>query len=444
MRWVVILELLPGFGDVKRLIGKAWGAAGLAVLLFTAGAAQAQEADRKAGDSDRVASDSEVGPDGAPAVVTHNSIVRNYLGLAECPLYGNRFWQLPNSDACFRPIVVGTVDVFERTPQRPTDVMARPQLLAGFDARYPTAFGTFRALATGRLVHQFTRSGQDNNALVDPTASDADTQQGRSGLDRAFFEYVGFTVGRTYSFFDYSSGYNLSDARVSQRLSTLAAYTAYFGDSWSVSGSVEDHYDRKAGIYGDPTAHVASGGIPNFTGVIRHLAPRTRVQLSVASNVVATDNPLYEKRTGFGVQLAGTLYFPEIGVPFADRLTLSGAFSEGAASYIGFTSSVPDAVALGNNLFLTRGWNVAASYLHYWSPQWSSAFTVGYASAWTDLAAPNFSSLDEWKTAANIVWRPAPEWQIGLEFQHTDQRTVFAATTRNRTERGQFRIRYDF
>ncbi len=156
--------------------------------------------------------------------------------------------------------------------------------------------------------------------------------------------------------------------------------------------------------------------MPDFVGVLRYDAAWGSAQLSAAVKDVNTGNflPGFVGTTGEGVALtaANAVSRPrppteygwavqggvKVNLPFiapGDTLYLQGAYGEGATLYTGYgnysgsyasnTTNVSGASfnqffndatlnPITGKLELSRSFTAVASYLHYWSPEWRSAF----------------------------------------------------------------------
>ena len=156
--------------------------------------------------------------------------------------------------------------------------------------------------------------------------------------------------------------------------------------------------------------------LPDFVGVLRYDAAWGSAQLSAAVKDINTGGPLsttatpfaagrtatnafYGSQTTYGWAVQGGL---KVNTPFVapgDALYLQGAYGEGASIYTGYTSFtgtyanqtavyggnpfnqwLADAVVNPNTgrVELSNSFTVVGSYLHYWSPEWRSAFYGSY------------------------------------------------------------------
>ncbi|MCE4222158.1 porin [Methylobacterium sp. C25] len=231
--------------------------------------------------------------------------------------------------------------------------------------------------------------------------------------------------------------------------------------------------------------------LPDFVGVLRYDAPWGSAQLSgalhetnvggflstagsgaIAAPSAAAAQALLAARgvtsgaqtaDGWAVQGGLKVNLPMIAP--GDGFYLQGAYAEGAMSYTGYTyltgsystnltpvqgasfnQYVPDAVVnpITGKLDLTKAFTVSAAYLHYWTPQWRSAFFGSYGqvnfnrgtrqaysllgtnfatgappSAFTNPAAfavsPVLRDNAQVTAGASIIWSPVKDLDIGVE-----------------------------
>ena len=181
-----------------------------------------------------------------------------------------------------------------------------------------------------------------------------------------------------------------------------------------------------------------------------------------AANAVSRQRP----STEYGWAIQGGVKFNLPFIAPGDGLYLQGAYGEGATLYTGYsnysgsyasnTSNVSGASfnqffndstlnPLTGRLELSRSFTVVGSYLHYWTPEWRSAFFASYgelsqapgaraaqgiASALvgggpgapgTRTFALNQTLRDTYQiyTGASVIWSPVKDLDIGLEGIYT-------------------------
>ncbi|MGY2051598.1 porin [Methylobacterium sp. JK268] len=322
-------------------------------------------------------------------------------------------------------------------------------------------------------------------------------------VDKAFIQFAGLTAGRAASFFDfYAHDFELIGGTPGSDLGStnLLAYTATFGEGFSATISVEDPNFRKTPIYGSGTAPIivtdATGApvgyqtadvvqrsrLPDFVGALRYDAAWGSAQISAAVHELntgltsaggaltatqvgllpATATPTARVPTEYGWAVQGGL---KVNLPFiaaGDALYLQGAYGEGTTYYTGynnyngaytsasnmangfFNASLNDAIVdpVTGKLSLSQSFTAAASYLHYWTPEWRSAFFGGYGeesfnkTARTNSArlgvgglpvpssaagvaalaiSPLLRDTNQLVAGASLIWSPVKDLDIGVE-----------------------------
>jgi hypothetical protein len=78
---------------------------------------------------------------------------------------------------------------------------------------------------------------------------------------------------------------------------------------------------------------------------------------------------------------------------------------------------------------LETGWSIQGMFTHYWAPSWRSNFMLGYAEINPPTASPNNGAAtaglntqwgrgDAFAAAANLIWSPVKNFDIGLEAEY--------------------------
>jgi hypothetical protein len=279
------------------------------------------------------------------------------------------------------------------------------------------------------------RIGQAYNATG---VDEAGRAQQYVNVDKAFIQFAGLTAGRASSFFDfYAHDFEFAGATLgSDNASTnLLAYTATFGNGVSATLSIEDPVFRRTPIFapngpsgsplGSPVVVGYGRGVPSvvsaidpvqrerlpdFVGVLRLDQAWGSAQLSAATHELNVGNIATTPVAGANVNIAHTNSVQawavqgglKVNMPFVapgDALYLQGAYADGAQLYTGYSAysgSYQQSAATIQGQKLTQYFSDAtinpftgqlqtsqtvtavASYLHYWSPEWRSAFFGSY------------------------------------------------------------------
>lgn len=229
--------------------------------------------------------------------------------------------------------------------------------------------------------------------------------------------------------------------------------------------------------------------MPDFVGALRYDAAWGSAQISAAVKDVNTGLPSLAGTTAFtGTAFGGgaiplTAAVPraqteygwavqggvKVNLPFiaaGDALYLQGAYGEGATQYTGYNSwsgSYQGAGAAGaiqggeitqtfsdatvnpitGQLNLSTSWTVVGAYLHYWTPEWRSAFTGSYGEISYNRADRINSGLlgfivanpvtnpvgfalsntlrdtNQLTASASLIWSPVKDLDIGIEGAYT-------------------------
>ncbi|CAO4153303.1 porin [Methylorubrum aminovorans] len=234
--------------------------------------------------------------------------------------------------------------------------------------------------------------------------------------------------------------------------------------------------------------------LPDFVGSLRYDAPWGSAQLSAAVREInvggfissvgvpggsaANAQALLAARglgdgvqTEYGWAVQGGVKFNLPFIAPGDGLYLQGSYGEGTSFYTGinrftagylasasvyagnpFNQYLADAVVnpLSGRIELSSSFTAVASYLHYWSPEWRSAFYASYGEIWFPTGARQATSQanalvnsgntvapgsyltnpvgyatsqslrDTYQivTGASLIWSPVKDLDIGVEGQY--------------------------
>jgi hypothetical protein len=420
-----------------------------------------------------------------------------------CSAFGAGFFFIPGTDSCLR--ISGRVRAEYRYAEtlwsvpgngRAADAIGfRARGRLNVDVRTPTPYGTLRTFFRYELT--------GNRGNYGPSET--------SALDKAFVQWnlPGFvlTAGRAASFFDfYANDLNWGTIRGSDLgTQNLLAFTVPFGGGFSATLSLEDSsqrnttyaLDRVNGVNLPGTSPVVYGGqrMPDIVGNLRIDQGWGSAQLSGALHQLYLNNrsginaagvqtglqnnngvgPFVENEFGWAIQ--GGLKFNLPMIAAGDVLWLQAAYAEGALSYLGYGGVGIGPVSLRNadaiidqfgNVQKTKGFAIAAGFLHYWTPSIRQGIFGSYAeldysnSVQTALLAngafPGAAMVDghEWRIGTNLIWSPVKDFDIGVEvlytnldpkgrLQFTNAAGAFLGTSGNQdTIEARLRIQRDF
>lgn len=306
-----------------------------------------------------------------------------------CSAYGAGFFYIPGTDTCIKiggyarfdtyVNAVGTFNpyissasgtgfngpgslaaAFPFRDNDDADYLTRARGVVDFDARTATDYGTLRS---------YVRFGGEWNSQ---TGAGAGSGNGFY-FERAFIQFAGFTFGYTQSFFDLNLNYMLTTPYAgSNQWTTLAAYTADFGNGFSATISLEDAANRVTGVqYGfaqvggaTSVANVANqlawtgigytnvvGGqqAPDIVGNLRLSQAWGTAQIAVAAHQVNTADVNNIASLGLPAIVGSTDTWGwavgggvEVKLPFlaaGDSVFFQAGYADGALSYLGLSGT---------------------------------------------------------------------------------------------------------
>ncbi len=368
-----------------------------------------------------------------------------------CSEYGEGFFYIPGSEACIR--ISGRVradTLYAETRDRNRDrINFAANTRLNLDVRQNTPYGTVRAYLRYNLTRTDANYGDGfNNGVTGFNNS--------NGLDIAYIQFAGLTAGRIQSFFDfYANNNNFGTIRSSDVNTQVLAYTASFGQGWSLTAALEDGNERR--IYNNtayPTAlgvEPAGQTMPDVVGALMVEQDWGSAQLSAVlhqvrpafgslpASIFSRDN---NSDYGFAVHGGVKLNLPMLAP--GDEFWVEGAYADGAVGYLGALNyslgqgriaslPVTDAFIDANgSLQRTRGWSALVDYLHYWTPSVRQNVFASYmqlingSGAYTTVSVPTLGTYNEGfvdsrelRVGTNLIWSPIKNFDIGVEALYT-------------------------
>jgi hypothetical protein len=301
-----------------------------------------------------------------------------------------------------------------------------------FDANFTWTSGSYSGTGAGGTIYSASAPSGGLGGVANP--SDGGIAGGSLGINYAFIQFAGFTMGRTISAFDapwVNYPGNNFDGLVGGSGSTNGVnqftYTAQFGNgisgmlsaqdptAYTQSGVMNLTQATASGMLGGSNGLNNLGGtrVPDLIGVLKVDQAWGVFQLSaVAHNNHAayyggtetTGHP--DDKWGWAVQ--GALQIKNLPTGAGDVLNLQAVYTDGATRYnlqslaavgysmfggtnalgayqsIGFASA-PDAVytgtsaANGSGLENVTTWGFRGGYTHNWNPYWNTSVYGAYA-----------------------------------------------------------------
>ncbi len=336
-----------------------------------------------------------------------------------CDTFGTGFFYIPGTETCLKVGGYVRYDLNYLEPvgsgtRSENHTWTRAEAATTFDARTMTEYGLLRSFIDVRYR---------GTSAAPFTAVDA---AGGVRFERAFIQFGGLTAGRAESFFDFWPGYAwgpVVDTIYSYLPTNLLAYTFAFGNGFSATLSVEDGTFRNIGT---GIENVGRGGhtVPDVVAALRVDQGWGSAQVAGALHQNRfTTLTTADAEFGYAVMGGVSINLPMIAE--GDQFSVHAAYSEGATEYVGTFESLfvnspmwlgteVDGTVVGNNYKATKGWSVAAGFVHNWTPQFSTALTGSYL----DINHANTSVVADWD-AYNVIltnnYMPVDGLTIGAE-----------------------------
>lgn len=408
-------------------------------------------------------------------------------GWKPCPLYGNpdyAFHYIPGTDICVRmggyiraeaginaypggiPIIGGNLLTnnapLQSQPQDAFDVRVRYSV----DLRTPTSYGPVRTFVGANI------NVVDGLAIAGPENSTA----AWGGVDQAFVQFAGATVGAHDSYFapnrhSYGFGYQFGDFGWERGI-PVAAYTAKLGKSFSATVSLEDGNARRNAIWDPRVSGLEVGEMPgpfgwgrNYPGscgdlyttatsttdrcgigaygdaelpdIILHAAYDYldgKVTFSGALHQITVaafgDAPAPGDTWGGAVDVGVKLHPSMLGKQ--DEVWGHATWASGAPSFTGlnqvgglatFAGRSGDGLAAGwaldgvvsanGALQLSSSWSIGAGIEHHWNSSWLTSGFAGYAS-WNPGGAGNDAMCSAPTSPVRTLAGGAANWLTAL------------------------------
>jgi len=378
-----------------------------------------------------------------------------------CSLYGAGFYYIPGSDTCIKlggylradgAIHTGgfyngsyasasgannrLTNYYQSRARQNLNIDTRTATEYGvvrtfFDANYTWSSGTYTGAGTGGTAYSTGAANTAGLTSVNGLSNDG-IAGGSLGLNYAFIQFAGFTIGRAVSQFDAPwtnyPGNNFDQLVGGSGTATGVnqfTYTADFGQGITASISAQDQalyqttnlwntsLSSASGVVGGSYGANSFGGLvaPDLVGMIRADQAWGMIQASVALHdnhaayYGATETSGHpDDKWGWAGQLA--LSIKNIPTGPGDTVNVQGVYSNGASRY-DFQSLAPTQFAMygssgnpaayqslgvagvsdavystGNAMQLTTAYGFRGAFTHNWNPNWNTAIY----GAWTAVS----------------------------------------------------------
>lgn len=399
-----------------------------------------------------------------------------YVRACYNPLWGTSGgFVIPGTQTCLR--VFGQAR-FDYAYQQQFTRSAAPSgfrggAIVGLDAITPSEFGNVRAFAQVGMVYrtgagnQRTGTGTRQGTFVDGLFNGANGGSGSGGTElvfSGFIQFAGITAGRTASFFDpfFTPEIIGTTFRSSPGNVNLIAYTAALGNGFTATISAEDPTVRRFGVLNGtllgagvaglgPVDYTAAGNagaqggiaVPNIVGAVQFdqawgsakvAAVLTNVRPAFLVTPAAGIATIPSTKYGFAVMGALKINLPMIAA--GDNFVITGAYGEGATSYMfsnqfGGSASRQGTGGVGfdvgdagfdnatGSFKLSKAWAVSAGFQHFWTPTLSTTVFGSYAMYDAPFQVVNIRDLNRdtkmWSVGVNTIWQPVRGLNIALE-----------------------------
>lgn len=356
-----------------------------------------------------------------------------------CDAYGAGFFYIPGSDTCVKlsgyvrvNIVGGSSTTYApglysstlNSTRTGDNYQTSTRAYLSVDARTNTDFGLLRSF----YGMNFNQSGY--------------------GLDKAYIQWGGLTVGYAESFFTFWTGSTdelYYSELVQDYSTTLLAYTAAFGNGLTATLSLENAAvaGRKSTNGGTVAVIAAPGGSFTYQG---NKAPDIVANLAVTqawgkAAIAGIAHQVYGANTvlgytgskwGYGVLGGVQINLPMLGA--GDSIALQGYYTSGFVQLAGENFTVGDIAVdavfdTTGALKLTKTTGVEAGFTHNFTPNLAWSIQGGVVNF------DGFGTLDmtEYALGTTLAWKPANGLQIKPSIEYRNDtfssatKTAFAA-----------------
>lgn len=277
-------------------------------------------------------------------------------------------------------------------------------------------FDTTRKTAAGDLTTGFE---------VKYERTSDDSGDGVLTLTEGIVSWAGIKAGYTDSLMNFWSGDFQFSATAPSRTVAVASYDFKLADNFTLT---------LAGETGVPTTREGANTFAPVFWDDPVLAARLRyetddltaqvsgmyhkLQLGGENQLLARFGRGQEERvSGWAASFGLTKPLPKISE--GSEFSMQATYAVNASSYLGTTGDLSAFSALLPSPGETRGWSVVGSYHHVWSEHWETNVMASHLALEITLAhlAPTAVST---RYAANLIWKPVKNLQIGGELGWVD------------------------
>jgi len=295
-----------------------------------------------------------------------------------CDAFGTGYWYAPGTDTCIKigGWVRFGVEFGEDIDGGPisNDYQFRTRTSLQVTASSMTEYGPLTAFMDYRIESY-------GSANVDAE---------RAYLDAGWLQLGPIQAGKFTSAFDFGGGYT-DDGGIRSDETVDHIQLNYALNGFGIILSVEDPQDRT-----EENVGIFSGDEEDFPDLIAALTYSSGIFSGKLAGAFV--DSAYDDDQGFavigGVEVALDSFSP------GDKFKISAAYADGAPSFIGATNV--GASGNGNG----DGWNLLASYIHFWAPNLNSSITASYV----DYSGDQFGGVDDgveaWEVTFDTAYKP--------------------------------------
>jgi hypothetical protein len=310
----------------------------------------------------------------------------------------------------FRPGILSGQGLFD-TQSEPA---SQPNHLNTAD--FSVRFDTTRKTAAGDLTTGF-------EVQYEKTSDDAGN--GVLTLTEGVVSWAGLKAGYTDSLMNFWSGDFQFSATAPSRTVATASYDFKFNEAWTLT---------VAGETGVPTTRAGASSFapvywddPVIAARLRYETDDLTAQVSAMHHELqfGGDNPILarfgrgqeQRMSGWAASFGLTKPLPKISD--GSEFSMQATYAVNASSYLGTTGDLSAFSALLPVPGETRGWSVVGSYHHVWSEHWEANVMASHLAL--DITLAHLASTaDSTRYAANLIWKPVKNVQIGGELGWVD------------------------
>lgn len=337
-----------------------------------------------------------------------------------CDAFGTGYFYIPGTETCIRisglvrtefstnflDDELGSGMSWDSNRSAGYNFYARGRL--NVDTRTNTEFGLLRSFFRYEMTRQTTNTGTNSN------------------LAYAIVQFGGLTVGRTDSYFTgifVPTIGAIFETSQPDYATNLAAYTMGFAEGFSATLSVEDAAYSKGSIAAPVTAlnntgprgpfslvETAAPKMPDIVlslnvdqgwGSAKVMGALHQVQTIGAANAGGGS----KEELGWGIGAGASINLPMLAE--GDAFTILGVYSQGYSASVlnyGFDGRVTS----NGKLELANAWAINAGFVHFWTPQISSALAASYL----DVSNMARNDVTRWDVQGDLAYTPVD----GLSF----------------------------